>query len=150
VRSFPNAGTLAKGIFALGILGTGLLAIPVLAGSAAYGVAETFGWQEGLSQSLRHARGFYAIITASTLIGLLLSLLGINPIAALVYTAIINGFIAVPLLIMITVIANNRIIMGEYTNGKLSNMVAVVAILTMSLAALATIGMFVFPIPSSR
>jgi NRAMP (natural resistance-associated macrophage protein)-like metal ion transporter len=150
VRSFPNAGTLAKSIFALGVLGTGLLAIPILAGSAAYGVAESFGWQEGLSQSLRHARGFYAIIAASTLVGSLLSLLGINPIAALVYTAIINGFIAVPLLIMITIIANNRTIMGEFTNGKLSNIVAAVAILAMSLAALVTIGMFVFPIFNPR
>jgi Mn2+/Fe2+ NRAMP family transporter len=87
----PLAGPFAEAIFALGIVGTGRLAIPVLAGSAAYGVAETFGWNEGLSQPALHARGFYGVIAASTLIGMLLNFVGVNPITALVYTAIING-----------------------------------------------------------
>jgi NRAMP (natural resistance-associated macrophage protein)-like metal ion transporter len=133
----PLAGDLAGLIFALGIVGTGLLAIPVLAGSAAYGIAESFGWREGLSQRVDHARGFYAVIAAATLIGLALNFLGVNPIAALVYTAVINGIVAVPLLVLLLLIANNRAIMGSFTNGRLSNTVGILTTVVMFIAAIA-------------
>jgi Mn2+/Fe2+ NRAMP family transporter len=139
VHNFPNAGELTRLLFALGILGTGLLAIPVLAGSAAYCVAEVFGWREGLAQPARHARGFYLVIAGATLVGLLIPLLGINPIAALVYTAIINGVVAVPLLVLILLVANNRQIMGDHTNGRLSNIVSIFTTVAMGAAAVFTI-----------
>jgi Mn2+/Fe2+ NRAMP family transporter len=139
VHTFPHAGGLARLIFALGIVGTGLLAVPVLAGSAAYGIAETLGWREGLSRPLRHARGFYGVIAASTLIGLLLNFIGINPIQGLVYAAIINGIVAVPLLFLILRVANDRRIMGEFTNGRLGNLVGTVALVVMGAAAVAVV-----------
>lgn len=139
VKSFPLAGDLARLVFALGIVGTGLLAVPVLAGSAAYAVAEAFGWHEGLSQTVTHARGFYGVITLATLVGLAINLLGINPITALVYTAIINGVVAVPLLVLILLIANNRSIMSNHTNGRLSNIVGILTTVAMGGAAVATI-----------
>ncbi len=135
----PLAGDLAGLIFALGIVGTGLLAIPVLAGSAAYGIAEAFGWREGLSERVDHARGFYAVIAAATLIGLGLNFLGINPIAALVYTAVINGIVAVPLLVLLLLIANNRAIMGDFTNRWLSNVVGILTTVVMAAAAVALV-----------
>jgi NRAMP (natural resistance-associated macrophage protein)-like metal ion transporter len=136
----PLAGPFAQQLFALGIVGTGLLAVPVLAGSAAYGIAEAAGWHEGLAQRLNHAKGFYGVIALATLIGLALNLLGVNPIAALVYTAIINGIVAVPLLVLILLIANNRAIMGEHANGRIANAVGIVTTLLMGVAAVVTIG----------
>lgn len=135
----PLAGDLAGAVFAVGIVGTGLLAIPVLAGSAAYGIAEAFGWREGLSARLDQARGFYAVIAAATLIGLALNFIGINPIAALVYTAVINGIVAVPLLALLLLVANNRQIMGSFTNGWLSNIIGILTTLVMSVAAVALV-----------
>ncbi len=117
----PLAGDFAGAVFAFGIVGTGLLAVPVLAGSAAYGIAEAFGWREGLSETLNHARGFYAVIALAALAGLGINFLGIDPIRALVYSAVINGIVAVPLLVLILLIANNRKIMGKYANPWLSN-----------------------------
>jgi NRAMP (natural resistance-associated macrophage protein)-like metal ion transporter len=135
VQTFPNAGKIAQVIFALGIIGTGLLAVPVLAGAAAYGVAEAFGWREGLERPLFQARGFYGVIALSTLVGLALNLFGVNPIRALVYAAVLNGLIAVPLLALILRVANNRTVMGEHTNGWLSNLMG-----GLTLAALAVAG----------
>jgi NRAMP (natural resistance-associated macrophage protein)-like metal ion transporter len=142
VHTFPYAGTLAKAIFAVGILGVGLLGIPVLAGSAAYAVAEAFHWKEGLAQTLRQAPGFYAVIGVATLVGLTLNLLRINPILALVYSAIINGVVAVPLLVLILLIANNRAIMQRYTNGRLANAVGILTVLGMGAAAIAAVLLF--------
>jgi NRAMP (natural resistance-associated macrophage protein)-like metal ion transporter len=139
VRTFPHAGDLARAIFALGIVGTGLLAVPILAGSAAYGVAEALGWREGLYRPLSQARGFYLVIAVATLVGLLLNVFGVNPIQALVYTAVINGIAAVPLLVLILLVANNRSIMGAHTNGWLANVVGIVTTLAMAGAAIATI-----------
>lgn len=136
---FPSAGEIAKFIFALGVIGTGLLAVPVLAGSAAYGVAEAFGWKEGLNNRLDHARGFYAVIAAGTLIGLALNFLPINPIAALVYAAVINGIVAVPLLVLIMRVANNKEIMHGHTNGPLSNTFGTLTVVGMGVAAIFTI-----------
>ncbi|MGZ3584322.1 MAG: divalent metal cation transporter, partial [Ktedonobacterales bacterium] len=139
VSTFPHAGELAEMIFALGIVGTGLLAVPVLAGSAAYGIAEAFGWREGLERRFDQARGFYAVIAVATLIGLALNLIGVNPISALVYTAVINGLVAVPLLVLILLVANNRAVMGKHTNGALSNILGIVATVLMAVAAVVTI-----------
>ena len=139
VHGFPYAGDLARLIFVTGIVGTGLLAVPVLAGSAAYGVAETFGWREGLSRTFLQARGFYIVIAVSTLVGLALNLLGINPIAALVYAAIINGVVAVPLLILILLVANNKRVMGDSTNKWFSNVVGIITVIGMALAAVITV-----------
>jgi NRAMP (natural resistance-associated macrophage protein)-like metal ion transporter len=136
----PFAGRFAETLFAVGIVGTGLLAIPVLAGSSAYGVAEAMGWSEGLGQKAANARGFYGVFALATLAGLFLNFLGVNPITALVYTAIINGIVAVPLLVLILLVANNRAIMGEHTNGRLSNVVGALTALFMGLAALFTVG----------
>jgi NRAMP (natural resistance-associated macrophage protein)-like metal ion transporter len=135
----PLAGPFAETLFALGIIGTGLIAIPVLAGSSAYGVAEAFGWSEGLGQTARNARGFYGVIALATLVGLLINFVGINPITALVYTAIINGVIAVPLLVLVLLVANNRGIMGAYTNGRLSNTVGIFTAGLMGIAAIVTV-----------
>jgi NRAMP (natural resistance-associated macrophage protein)-like metal ion transporter len=139
VQSFPYAGTIAKIIFATGIIGVGLLGVPVLAGSAAYAVAEAFQWPEGLGRTAVQARGFYGVITLATLIGMALNVFHINPIAALVYSAIINGIVAVPLLVIILMIANNRKIMGEFTNGRLSNGVSIITTVAMGAAAIALV-----------
>jgi NRAMP (natural resistance-associated macrophage protein)-like metal ion transporter len=141
----PLAGDFAGVLFALGIIGTGLLAVPVLAGSAAYGIAEAFGWREGLSETLNHARGFYTVIAASTLVGLGLNFLGVDPIAALVYTAVINGIVAVPLLILILLVANNRTIMGDFRNRWLSNILGMLTTLLVTAAGVALIVSLVHP-----
>lgn len=139
VHTFPHAGEIAEIIFALGIVGTGLLAVPVLAGSAAYGIAEAFGWREGLDRTINQARGFYGVIILATLIGLALNLLGVNPISALVYSAVINGIVAVPLLVLILLVANNRTVMGRHTNSHLSNTLGIIATILMTVAAVVTI-----------
>ena len=121
VKTFPHAGELAKTIFALGIIGTGLLAIPVLAGSSAYALSEEFGWKEGLSKKFTQAKGFYLIISASTVVGLWINFADVDPIKALIYAAVINGIIAVPLLVAIIKIGSDTKILGTRTNSKISN-----------------------------
>jgi NRAMP (natural resistance-associated macrophage protein)-like metal ion transporter len=111
----PVAGEFAFAIFALGIIGTGLLAVPVLAGSAAYAVSEVFGWKHGLSRGFHEARGFYAIIIAATLIGTLMSTLEVDPIKALVWSAIVNGVISVPIMVVMMGIGQSERIMGRLT-----------------------------------
>jgi NRAMP (natural resistance-associated macrophage protein)-like metal ion transporter len=140
VHSFPNAGLLAKAIFAVGILGLGFLAVPVLAGSAAYAVAEAFDWQEGLARKLWDAHGFYGVITIATVVGLAINFVGIDPIQALVYTAVINGVVAVPLLFLIARIAERRDIMGEFASGWLSRILVWTTFLAMGAAATAMFG----------
>lgn len=120
VNSFPNAGFLAKILFAIGIVGLGFLSVPVLAGSAAYALGEAFNWRVGLSLKLKKAHGFYGVITIATLIGLAINFIGIDPIKALVYTAVINAIVAVPLILMIALIAGNEKIMGKNKSGLLS------------------------------
>jgi Mn2+/Fe2+ NRAMP family transporter len=142
-RGLPFAGEIARTVFALGIVGTGLLAIPVLAGSAAYGVAEMFGWHEGLSKFVTQARGFYGVITLSTLLGLAFTLLGVNPIAALVLAAVINAVVAVPLLALILLVANNRAVMGDYTNGRLANTLGIITFVAMAAATIASLVLLV-------
>ncbi len=96
VKSFPYSGQIAKVIFALGIIGTGLIAVPVLAGSSAYALSDAFGWKQGLHKKFKQAKAFYLVITFSTIIGLWINFTNIDPIRALVYTAVINGVTAVP------------------------------------------------------
>ena len=110
----PIAGNLAFLLFALGIIGTGLLAIPVLAGSGAYAVAELFGWPSTLEAKFPEAIGFYAIIFAATVIGFAMGFLPINPIKLLVWTAVINGIVAAPIMAMMMLIVSNRSAMGRF------------------------------------
>ena len=135
VKSFPNAGQISKAVFALGIIGTGLLAIPVLAGSAGYALAEGFGWKEGLGRKFKDARAFYLVIAISTMAGLSINLISLDPIQALVYAAVINGVIAVPILVAIIKIANDKEILQGRTNGKISNLLGLTTILIMGAAA---------------
>ena len=104
----PLAGPFASLLFAVGIIGTGLLSIPVLAGSASYAVSEVMGWKSGLYRKLREAHGFYGIITIATLVGLMINAIGVNPIDLLIWTAFINGLVAPAILTSILVIANNK------------------------------------------
>ena len=145
VNTFPNAGYLAKVIFAIGIMGLGFLSIPVLAGSAAYAVAETFNFKEGLNLKFKKAPGFYGIIIASMLIGLLINFIGIDPIKALVYTAVINGVVAVPLIFVIAKIANNGSVLGQYKSGKISNFLIWTAFIGLGLAVIGMLLSLVLP-----
>lgn len=117
----PLAGNFAYLLFTLGIIGTGLLAVPVLAGSASYAVAESFKWKEGLYRKFSQAHGFYGVISIATIVGLIVNFTHIPPFKMLYYTAVVNGAIAPILMIIILSIANNKKVMGEYTNSKLSN-----------------------------
>ena len=136
VKTFPHAGELSKSIFALGIIGTGLLAIPVLAGSSAYALSEEFGWKEGLSKKFKQAKGFYLIIAASTVVGLWVNFADVDPIKALIYAAVINGIIAVPLLVAIMKIGNDTKILGTRTNSKISNIAGWVTVGIMGLSVI--------------
>lgn len=137
VKTFPNAGFLSKCIFSFGIIGLGLLSVPVLSGSASYAVAEAFNWRAGLNYKLRRAHGFYGVITIATLIGLLINFIGVDPIQALVYSAVINAIVSVPLILLIVFITRSKKIMGEYVNGWVSNLILFVTALCVTLAVVA-------------
>ncbi len=139
VKTFPQAGEIAKVIFALGIIGTGLLAIPVLAASSAFAVCDTFGWKEGLEKKFRQAKSFYLIIAASTLIGVCITFSNINPIQALILAAVINAVVTVPILFLVMRIANDKKILKDRTNGRYSNIVgwATFAIMTIAVVIMA-------------
>jgi len=131
VQTFPNSGQIAKTIFALGVIGTGMLAIPILSGSSAYALSEGFGWKQGLSKKFKEAKSFYLIIASSTVVGLWINFMGLDPIRALFYTAIINGIIAVPLLIAVIKVANDKKILHTHTNRKLSNILGWLTVVIM-------------------
>ncbi len=135
----PLTGQFTYLIFALGVLGTGLLAIPVLAGSQSYMLAETFGWQAGLDKKFPQARPFYVSIVISLLVGLSLNFLGISPVKALVYTAILYGLTAPVLIAIILHIGNNKKIMKTNTNSILSNILGSITLIVMTGAAIALI-----------
>jgi NRAMP (natural resistance-associated macrophage protein)-like metal ion transporter len=135
----PLAGKLAYLFFTIGVIGTGLLAIPVLAGSQSYMLAETFGWNEGLDEKFPQAKPFYITIIVSLLIGLSLDFIGISPIQALVYTAILYGITSPVLIAIIMHIGNNKKVMQEFTNSKLSNFLGGLTLLLMTVAAFALI-----------
>lgn len=133
----PLAGNFAYILFSLGVIGTGLLAIPVLSGSLSYIISETFGWAEGLDKKFHEAKGFYLIIAISLISGLLMNELGISPIKALIYSAILYGLTAPVLIAIILHIANNKKIMGVYTNNKMANILGFSTLIIMTAAAIA-------------
>jgi NRAMP (natural resistance-associated macrophage protein)-like metal ion transporter len=135
----PLAGKAAYLLFAIGVIGTGLIAIPVLSGSLSYIFAETFGWAQGLDKKFHQAKGFYAIIAISLVLGLSLNYIGISPIKALIYTAVLYGLTAPVLIAIILHISNNKKIMGEYVNGTKANVLGFAAMIIMSAAAIVLI-----------
>jgi NRAMP (natural resistance-associated macrophage protein)-like metal ion transporter len=137
----PLAGPLAATLFTLGILGVGFLAIPTLAGSAAYAFAETFDWRQGLDSGAREARGFYAVVLLSTVAGIALDFARINPIRALFWTAVINGLLAPFLLAGILLVASDRKLMNGQPSSRLGRAAVALAMVLMFLAGA---GMFVF------
>jgi len=140
----PLAGNLAYLLFAVGVIGTGLIAIPVLSGSLSYIFTETFGWEQGLDKKFHEAKGFYTIIAISLLLGLSLNYVGISPMKALIYTAILYGLTAPVLIGIILHISNNKEIMGENVNGLTANILGFAALIIMTLAAGTLIYMQIF------
>ncbi len=135
----PLAGDSAYLLFAIGVIGTGLLAIPVLSGSLSYIITETFGWEKGLDKKFHEAKAFYSIIALSLLLGLSLNYIGISPIKALLYSAILYGLTAPVLIAIILHISNNKTVMGKFANKRKSNILGGAAFILMSLAAIVLI-----------
>jgi NRAMP (natural resistance-associated macrophage protein)-like metal ion transporter len=133
----PLAGDFAYALFALGILGVGLIGVPVLAGSAAYGVSEAMGWKEGLELKAKDARGFYGVIAVAVLAGLSIEFTPIDPFKALFWSAVINGVVAVPLLAVITILASKKSVMGQFVAGRGVRVLGWITTVVMGLAALA-------------
>ena len=133
----PLAGSAAKYLFALGIVGTGLLAVPVLAGSTSYALAETFGWREGLGLKMSQARAFYMVIVASMCVGMAMNVAGLDPLRALYWSAMLNGLAAPPLIAMIWVLARRKSVLGEHASGRVSStFVGLAAVLSAALPVL--------------
>jgi Mn2+/Fe2+ NRAMP family transporter len=137
----PLAGKFAAALFTFGVIGVGFLAIPTLTGSAAYALAETFGWHQGLDRKLKTARAFYGVVVVSTLAGIIMDFAGINPVKALVWTAVINGVLAPFLLVGVLLVAADKKIMHQKPSSPLAVITVSVTTLLMFAAALA---MFVF------
>jgi Mn2+/Fe2+ NRAMP family transporter len=135
----PLAGSFAKVLFALGILGLGLLAVPVLAGSTAYAIAEALHWNEGLSRRFEDARGFYTVIVGSMVIGLGLVGIGLDPIRALYLAAIFNGVTAPPLILLIVILARSQGVLGEFRSGWVSLVATSVAGIVMTIFPIAAL-----------
>lgn len=135
----PFAGDATYLLFAVGIIGTGLLAIPVLAGSSSYAIAESFKWREGLYRPLRQAHAFYGVIVISMLIGLGLNFIGLDPFKALIYSAVANGVVAPVVLLFIVLIASNKKIMGEWRNKRFSTIFGWIVIVLMTISGAAAI-----------
>ena len=132
----PFAGNFATTVFTLGIVGVGFLAIPTLAGSAAYAFAETLGWRQGLNKKLRQARWFYALILVSTGVGVALDFIGINPVKALYWTAVINGLLAPFIMVAILIVAADKKLMQGQPSSRLGWIVVAIATIAMSQPAL--------------
>lgn len=135
----PIAGDAAYILLALGLIGAGFLAVPILTGSSAYAVAETLGTRHGFDQKPAQAKIFYGVIIASMTIGMLINFLGFNPIHALFWAAVINGFLAPPLLLVIMIVANNKGIMGRRVNGWFTNLLGFTGTIVMFLASMALV-----------
>ena len=133
----PLAGNAAYLLFAIGIIGTGFLAIPVLSGSLSYIITETFGWEQGLNKKFHEAKAFYIIIAISLVLGLSLNYIGITPIQGLIYAAILYGLTAPVLIAIILHIANNKKVMGPFTNNKMTNILGIITLIVMTVAAIA-------------
>jgi NRAMP (natural resistance-associated macrophage protein)-like metal ion transporter len=137
----PLAGNFAYLLFAVGVIGTGFLAIPVLSGSLSYIFTETFGWRDGLDKKFHQAKTFYIIIAISLILGLSLNYIGISPIKALIYSAILYGLTSPVLIAIILHISNNKKIMGKNTNGKTSNILGFATLVLMTVAVVVLIYM---------
>ncbi|MDO8619257.1 MAG: divalent metal cation transporter [Candidatus Daviesbacteria bacterium] len=135
----PLAGDKAALLFTLGIVGTGLLAVPILAGSASYALSESFGWKYGLYRKLKEANSFYGVIIIATGIGLLINILGLDPIKALIYSAVVNGLIAPVILTLIILISSNGKVMGKWVNNPVIAGLGWVTVIVMAIAGIATI-----------
>ena len=135
----PLAGNFAYLLFAIGVIGTGLLAIPVLSGSLSYIITETFGWEQGLDKKFHEAKAFYIVMAISLILGLSLNYIGISPVKALIYTAILYGMTAPVLIAIILHISNNKKVMGEYTNSKKTNILGFASLIIMTAAAVTLI-----------
>jgi len=136
----PLAGDFAFILFALGILGVGLIGVPVLAGSAAYAFAEAIGWKSGLERRAADARGFYGVIAVSVLAALVIQYSPISPMKALFWSAVINGVVAVPLLVVITLIASKKSVMGAFTA---SPPIVILGWITTAVMGVAAVRMFI-------
>jgi Mn2+/Fe2+ NRAMP family transporter len=128
----PIAGDLAGLLFTLGIVGTGLLAVPVLAGSTAFALSEAFGWQEGLGKKFSGARKFYAVIAVAMLVGLVMNFAGVDPIRALYFAAILNGLAAPPLILLMLILSNDEPTCGKWTGRRWSNTFVALALVLMT------------------
>ncbi len=140
----PLAGNMSYLLFAIGVIGTGLIAIPVLSGSLSYIISETFGWEQGLDKKFHEAKAFYIVMAISLILGLSLNYIGISPIKALIYTAVLYGLTAPVLIAIILHISNNKKVMGEFTNGRMNNILGFTALIIMSVAAIALIYLELF------
>jgi NRAMP (natural resistance-associated macrophage protein)-like metal ion transporter len=135
----PIAGEAASLLLAVGLIGAGVMAVPILTGAAAYGLSEMFGWRAGLDQKPGRAPQFYMVIVVATVVGMLINFLGINPVTALVVSAVINGLLAPPILVLVMLASGNRAVMGERTNGRAVTALGWLTTIVMGLAALALI-----------
>lgn len=136
----PLAGHFAGLIFAIGMIGAGLLAIPVLSGSAAYAFSEVLGWRRGLDEKWWRAKGFYAVITISTLLGMIVNFTPVKPIRALFWTSVLNGIVAPPVLLLLLLTARNKKIMGTETIGPLLTGMGWTLMVLMTIALLGLFG----------
>ncbi len=136
VKIFPNSGQIAKVIFAFGIIGTGLLAIPILSASSAFALSDTFGWKEGLEKKFSQAKSFYSVIIASTLIGVWITFSYINPIHALILAAVINAVVTVPILFIVMRLANDKKILGDKVNTRFSNIIGWITFTIMTISVI--------------
>ncbi len=135
----PFAGEATFFLFAIGIIGTGMLAIPVLAGSASYALSESFGWRAGLGKTLKQAHGFYGVIIISMLLGLALNFVGLNPMKALIYSAVLNGLIAPIVLVLIVQLSGNPKLMGGRVNRPLTTAIGWGVVALMTVAGVSTL-----------
>ncbi len=135
----PLAGNAAYLLMALGLIGCGFLAVPVLTGSSAYALCEAFGWKYGLNRKCRDAKWFYGFIIGATVGGAFINYIGINPMTALFWTAVLNGFLAPPLLIVIMLVSNNKAVMGKRVNGTAINVLGWATTVAMFAAAVALV-----------
>jgi NRAMP (natural resistance-associated macrophage protein)-like metal ion transporter len=131
----PFAGDYAYALFAGGLVGTGMLAVPILAGSSAYAIGEAFGWRVGLDQPVRRAKPFYGVLAAGFLFGVAMDYMGFNPIKALFWAAVLNGVAAPPLLVLVMLVSNDPRVMGRHVNGRWQNALGWLVTITMALMA---------------
>ncbi|MDP9235545.1 MAG: divalent metal cation transporter, partial [Actinomycetota bacterium] len=140
----PIVGHFDTILFAVGLIGAGLIAVPVLAGSAAYPLAELFNWKEGLDNPLRRAPGFYAVIAAAVVIGIGGNFLGVDPVKGLVYAAVLQGFLAPLLIVLLTIIARDGDVMGSHRNGWFDTTFGFIAAGVMTVAAVTLVVVTIF------